>query len=795
MSKDRKTTLDDLFKVRTLEEIREIAREDKKNRHSSSNKSTILPELVEKERSVLRGKEKLSAKKIKTARTIVSNAKARELAEKALDKVDITIQRKDLKPVDKDSVSVSIDIDADKHLENALLWKVYLRQVQSQFFDPKPECGIPMDLRIVENTHHKTIAEAILKIIDTQGGRIVVYNEEIYVYANNRYMQLGSGIFRTHISKCYLDNLLTVTFVETQNEKGEIVPTPTYSSVKLSPSSESAMYNILLDYCTIEKNARISTRFTSLDETAPLLDNEQAGCVWLGEGECPYDLQNTLFCPSFGYNMLTGEHYKYTRDMFCSSYLSVDVDERQTKTPGIDRILHDQFGDEPGMIELFYECTGYLVAPSKKREVIITFLGDARSGKSTIAEALFNVIGNSQKIDDNTFKSEHGTQGIANARLLLSTEAKNISGNTEAALKSISGNDPILINRKFKGITSQRIPGKILIVNNEMPHITDPYLLSRMEDTCMTFKKSFKRREDHNLKESILKNELTAFLTKCVIGYRRLVDNKFVFTRTKNVIETQRQLERDNFSYNTFINSCCEYTPEASISSLTLYQEYCTWFRLNYPDTAFKPVGMNKFITTLMKSKGVQKSEKKVDGRRMMWLHGVTISVDNSLDYVEERLEVESNDNRTIVSVTRDEGEFASEPEPDALGKVAQSQQRSVTYEHGVSAENSGTGESATDRGVTGESQTIERCLSNMARPNTVFSGEVNAGLPKVQPCGKLQGMSPSLGVSDSPEHKPELCTGRSDVQDVTRSSARNTATGSDASTASNSEKHSEDIP
>jgi len=611
-------------------------------------KTTNLPGLVNKERTVLKGKLKVDVRALKAAKNIEKQLVTEEVAEyiarTAVDSVDFVVQPGDMVDTSAGGKLLNIPLTDDSVLEQALLNRIYLRQQQAKFFDNHPNCGIPLCDRVVDDKHHDTVANAVLKIIDDQGSRIVVYNEVIYVYYNNRYMMFSEDMFAAHIATNYLKYLVTISYTQIEDKEGNLKTVPCLSPLQLSPSVEKQTLNRIRQLCIVDKNPRYSSRLTDINEVFSLLDNEQAGCVWLGDQECPFDIENTLFCPSFGYNILTGERITYTRDMFCTAYLGVDVDETKTDTPGLDKILNDQFGDEPDTINLFYECAGYLVAPSKRREVIVVLLGDKRTGKSTLADALFNVVGNSQNIDENTFKSEHGTQGIVNARLLLSMESRTISRTTESAMKSISGNDPILVNRKFKGITSQRVPGKILIVNNEMPSISDPYLVSRMENTCITFKHSFFGKEDHYLKERIMKNELQAFLNKCIAGYRRLVNNNFVFTDTKNSRNTRQKLSNDNFSYEMYLENCCEYNESEGISSIALYSDYCEWFRLNYTDPLIKPVGMNKFITTLLKNNtNVIKSRRTINGKAVMWLQGVTTTVDITAGTIDEGLEV-SND-------------------------------------------------------------------------------------------------------------------------------------------------------
>jgi len=475
---------------------------------------------------------------------------------------------------------------------------------------------VPASIFVVPAKDTFLIAQRIKQISELIGRRIVYYEKQAYVFDGTRYLLMEENAgesFLVYITQNYRQKFKTLKRVGNILEK---VP------LRLSRAEDTAIINTVLDLSIIVAR-----------------NDKQAGCVWLGKGDCPIDMKNTLFCPSFGYNILTGEKYPYNVDIFCSSYIGIDVDPEAVETPLFDRIVDNALGLDTPNESLLLEMMGYLISPDKTLEVMPVLLGAPRSGKSTIIEALSIILKESAAIDDGTFKSEHGTQALTNARLLVGAELKHMCNEMQDSLKKITGNDRIRVNRKFKGISDVLLPGKVVIVGNVMPKIQDEYILSRMRNCCLTFGNSMLDKEDHVLKYNLLRTELPAILNKCIAGYKRLVQNNFRFTRTQNTDVLVRSIRQDSLPLQTFIETHCMFAENAEIKSLDLYREYEKWCMLNRAE----PVGMNKFLDILSTAGKYTKKRVQINGVQAIRLYGVT--------YIDERIEETPDAQETNVAL------------------------------------------------------------------------------------------------------------------------------------------------
>src|SRR5262245_59869796 len=86
---------------------------------------------------------------------------------------------------------------------------------------------------------------------------------------------------------------------------------------------------------------------------------------------------------------------------------------------------------------------------------------------------------------------------------------------------SISGEDTLTIDRKYRGAWTGKLPTRIHIISNELPRLTDAStaIVSRLVILLTT--ETWLGREDHNLENEIRK-EMTGILNWALDGLHRL---------------------------------------------------------------------------------------------------------------------------------------------------------------------------------------------------------------------------------------------------------------------------------
>lgn len=134
---------------------------------------------------------------------------------------------------------------------------------------------------------------------------------------------------------------------------------------------------------------------------------------------------------------------------------------------------------------------------------------------------------------------------IGDARLGSKTDSRTVI----ERLLSISGEDAITVNRKFRDQVSVRLPTRFMIISNELPAFGDSSgaIASRFVITTLT--RSFLGKENIHLEQALLA-ELPGILNWALVGLDRISRQPFT-CRYVGI-----DLKAPNWSRNGYPNGC-----------------------------------------------------------------------------------------------------------------------------------------------------------------------------------------------------------------------------------------------
>ena len=172
-------------------------------------------------------------------------------------------------------------------------------------------------------------------------------------------------------------------------------------------------------------------------------------------------------------------------------------------------------------------------------------IGPPRSGKSTVAALLRALVGEDNAAGPTLAGlAENLDYPLLGKQLAVIADAQ-LSGRADATavterLLSITGEDALTIDRKFKEPVTRKLNTRIMIVSNELPRFIDASgaLVSRL--LVLRFTKSWLGREDHGLKDR-LTLELPGILNWALTGLARL-RTRGSFTRPESGLQLIRQM-------------------------------------------------------------------------------------------------------------------------------------------------------------------------------------------------------------------------------------------------------------
>lgn len=236
----------------------------------------------------------------------------------------------------------------------------------------------------------------------------------------------------------------------------------------------------------------------------------------------------------------------------------------------------------------FQEWGGYILIQDTRQHKILLIIGPPRSGKGTIGRIFrellgyFNVVGPTLSC----LGGEFGLQPLLNQMLALISDARlNGKGNNSVIIErllSISGEDPLTVNRKFLPPLTVQLPTRIMMMSNELPDMRDSSGAIAKRYLVLTLKKSWLGKEDTSLFNR-LKAELPGILLWALKGLERLMQRGY-FLQPSTSAQTIEELEAMTSPIKAFISEKCEINPNGRTPIALLFNEWRAWCAdIGYP--------------------------------------------------------------------------------------------------------------------------------------------------------------------------------------------------------------------
>jgi putative DNA primase/helicase len=252
--------------------------------------------------------------------------------------------------------------------------------------------------------------------------------------------------------------------------------------------------------------------------------------------------------------------------------------------------LDELWPQEAEAIDVLGEWFGYVISGRLDLHKIFVVVGPTRGGKGVIARILTALIGKRNVCGPtlNSLGGEFGMAPLLGKSLAVISDARFSAGKNASVvverLLSISGEDTLTVNRKYREQWSGKLPVRLHIISNELPRLGDASAAIIGRIVLLPLTRSWLGRENFDL-EGELHAELTGILNWALKGLRRLtIDNENRFTRVASAddaITTMRDLASP---VGAFVREMCKLGPDEEIDVDDLYKTFNTWCEANeYP--------------------------------------------------------------------------------------------------------------------------------------------------------------------------------------------------------------------
>ncbi len=301
--------------------------------------------------------------------------------------------------------------------------------------------------------------------------------------------------------------------------------------------------------------------------------------AWLsGEGPDPHELVVTANGPL---HVPTRQLLPHDPRLFVEHAVPFAYDPDAPEPTRWLAFLNELWGDDDVSIALAQEMAGYVVSGDTSLQKIMLLVGPTRAGKGVFANVLSYLLGR-HNVGAPTLAgltTNFGLQDLIGKTLAVVSDARlgpkaNVAALAERLL-SISGEDAITIDRKYRVPWTGPLGVRFLLLTNELPRFSDASGALAKRFVVLVLQRSFYGVEDPALLHKILP-ELPGILNWALDGLDRLRAQGH-FSQPASAREAIRDLEDLASPMAAFLRDRCIVGPDQQVTVDELWATWKAW--------------------------------------------------------------------------------------------------------------------------------------------------------------------------------------------------------------------------
>jgi putative DNA primase/helicase len=244
------------------------------------------------------------------------------------------------------------------------------------------------------------------------------------------------------------------------------------------------------------------------------------------------------------------------------------------------KFLGQIWEDDQDSVDALQEWFGYVLSGRTDLHKILMLIGPTRSGKGTIARVLTALIGEGNAAGPTlaALGTNFGLQPLLGKPLALVSDAR-LGGNENEVVErllSISGEDTLTVDRKYREPWTGKLTARFMILSNELPRFGDASGAIANRFIVLVLHASFLGKENHALTGELLA-ELPGILSWALDGLDRLVTNGRL-TNPESSEDAIRALQDLVSPVSAFVRDWCETgDADAEIKVSALFEAWKSW--------------------------------------------------------------------------------------------------------------------------------------------------------------------------------------------------------------------------
>ncbi|MER6368250.1 phage/plasmid primase, P4 family [Streptomyces mirabilis] len=283
--------------------------------------------------------------------------------------------------------------------------------------------------------------------------------------------------------------------------------------------------------------------------------------------------------------------------------------------------------NDPDAIAALQEWFGYVLSGRTDQQKILLIVGPSRSGKGTIARVLKALVGKENLAGPTLagLGTNFGLSTLIGKSLAIISDAR-LSGNDNSQvverLLTISGDDTIDIDRKYREPWTGRVPSRLMILSNELPHFGDSSGVIANRFILLSTRLSWLGKEDPTLTDR-LTAEMPGILNWALDGLARLQRNGRI-TQPKSSREAITTMQDTASPTSAFVRERCTAGPACTVPVDDLWNVWREWAEDNGVRHGTKQIFGRNLLSVVPQLNRTR--PRAPSGERIATYHGIALS-------------------------------------------------------------------------------------------------------------------------------------------------------------------------
>ncbi|XIG77431.1 NTP-binding protein [Streptomyces sp. SGAir0957] len=256
-----------------------------------------------------------------------------------------------------------------------------------------------------------------------------------------------------------------------------------------------------------------------------------------------------------------------------------DYDPEAT-APTWEQFLAGVWPDDEASIAALQEWFGYVLSGRTDQQKIMLVVGPTRSGKGTIARILTNLVGKGNMAGPTLagLATNFGLSPLLGKSLAVISDARLAGRDGHQVVErllTISGEDTIDVDRKFKDPWTGKMPTRLMILSNELPNFGDSSGVIARRFVVLNMQVSWLGKEDTDLTDK-LAAEMPGILNWALDGLARLEKNGHI-TEPPGSAEAVTTMQDTASPTSAFVRELCDTGATHQIAVDELWEAWKAW--------------------------------------------------------------------------------------------------------------------------------------------------------------------------------------------------------------------------